>query len=60
MRPNGERQPVRCPIAEAESLAEHVRRVVDAAPPLSPEHAARLRALLPLPAVPKTEATRAA
>ncbi len=36
--------------AEVSELAEHIKRVVDAAPPLSGEDAARLRALLPLPA----------
>jgi hypothetical protein len=33
----------------AERLAEHVRRVVAAAPPLTPEQIDRLRGLLPYP-----------
>ena len=32
-----------------EGLAEHIARVVAAAPPLSPEQAGRLRSLLPAP-----------
>ena len=42
-----------------DTLAEHIRQVVESAPPLSPEHAARLRALLPLPAINGTVNARA-
>lgn len=34
-------------VLEVHQLEKHIREVVDAAPPLSLEHAARLRALLP-------------
>jgi hypothetical protein len=35
---------------DAANLEQHIRRVVDAAPPLTPEQASRLRSLLPAPA----------
>jgi hypothetical protein len=41
----------------AAKLQQAIKEIVDAAPPLSPEDAARLRALLPVPAPAVADAT---
>ena len=42
-------QPIDARTHRAEVLAERIRQLIDAAPPLSPEQIERLRGLLPAP-----------
>jgi hypothetical protein len=53
--PNG--PPTNAQTNRAEALADHIRQMVDAAPPLSADQIQRLRGLLPAP-TPQTPSSR--
>lgn len=57
-RPRSNLQPTGARTDRADILAEHIRQLVDAAPPLRAEQIEQLRGLLPAPATETSSLTR--